>query len=99
MAVSAVAEVNAASIPAVPPETPLPDPLIHVPPIEKHPVARLRPLPNVEVALCEVMLSAVACKPDVNVDVAPELKVKALLVPLIASAAVVEVAVAVLVAR
>ena len=71
----------------------------HVPAIAKQPVARLMPLPNVEVAVDPVILRYVACNPDANVDVAPELKVKAELVPLMEKAEMVEVAVAVEVAR
>ena len=59
----------------------------HVPAIAKHPVLRLRPLANVELATVPVTFKNVACNPEVNVDVAPELKVKALLLPLMESAA------------
>ena len=64
VAVTAVAEVNAASIPAVPPETP--DPLLppmQVPLTEKQPVATLMPLVNVEVAEPETISCEVEAKP------------------------------------
>ena len=69
MAVRAVALVNAASIPAVPPDTPEPLPR-HVPPTVTHPAERTRPFANVEDALVEVMLRAVDWSPAANVEVA-----------------------------
>ena len=59
VAVSAVAEVNAASIPAVPPVTPLPLPPTQVPFMLTHPAVSWIPFANVEDALVDVMLRAV----------------------------------------
>ena len=76
----------------------LPERLRQVPLTEKQPAAILNPFAAVEVAV-PVMLSAVVLSPEVNVDVAPELKVKALFVPLIESAATDDVALNVEVAK
>ena len=98
MAVSAVALVKAASIPAVPPVTPLPLPPTHVPFTAKHPLKRLNPFAAVEVALAPESARYVPVIPPVKVVVAGEPKVAAPVVPLNASAAVVLVASAVEVA-
>jgi hypothetical protein len=70
----------------------------HVPFTEKQPVAMLKPLAAVEVAV-PVMLRPFTLSPLLKVEVAPALKVKAPVVPSIVKAAVVEVAIAVEVAK
>ena len=60
--------------------------------IAKHPPVILIPLAKVDVAEVLVTFSAVVCTPPVKVEVAGEPKVAAPVVPLKASAAVVEVA-------
>ena len=74
-------------------------PLMQTPFCAKQPLVRLSPLPKVEVAAVPVRFKYVACKPEENDDVAPELKVKALVTPLIESAATEDVALKVEVAK
>ena len=77
---------------------PLPVPT-HVPFTAKHPAERLRPFAKVDDAEVPVILRYGDCRPAENVDVAPALKVKAPVEPLIASAETVLVLSAVEVAR
>src|SRR5262249_1394244 len=68
---------------------------MHVPPTAKQPLPRLMPFANVEVAVEEVMLSAVALTPPPKVDVpTPKIEVVAVTArksPLYAERSVVEV--------
>ena len=98
VAVSVLALAHAVSMPVVPPESVA---LLErqVPEIAKQPAARLKPLAAVDVAAAPESARYVPVNPPVNVVVPVAPKVAAPEMPLKASAAVVEVARAELVAR
>ncbi len=59
-----------ATYPVVPgPTVPAPEPLTHVPFIEKHPFVRLMPFANVEEAVVDVTFNRFVCSPPVSVEV------------------------------